>query len=81
MTTYQEALKKEKRWFKRALIINMFHNSMLMKKKHWTMRLSAKRLGISLGAVSEGILLSAALLNDESLEVLNRADALKRIKS
>lgn len=44
------------------------------------MRKTAKRLMISLGAVSEAILLSKAILTNPSLEELTRDEALKRIK-
>jgi len=78
--TYQEALRKEKRWARRAIIINLCHKSMQLRRKKWSMRLTAKKLSISLGAVSEGIKLANALLDDSSLEFLCREDALKKIR-
>lgn len=78
--TFIEALAREKKWSNRALIINLYHNQQLLRKKKWSMRKTAKRLGISLGAVSEAILLSKAILANPSLEELTRDEALKRIK-
>ena len=44
------------------------------------MRMSAKRLGVSLGAVSEGIKLAAAIIDKPELEELNRDEALRMIR-
>lgn len=75
--TFKEALKKERRWHKRALIINLFHNRRLLKNRKWTMRNTAKRIGISHGAVSEAINLAKLIIDMPDLEKGTRADALK----
>ena len=78
--TYQEALRKEKRWSKRALIINLYHNSMLLKRKKWNQRLTAKRLDISLGQVNEALKLADAIIKNSEIEKLSRNEALKVIR-
>jgi len=75
--TFLEALKKEKRWHKRALIINLYHNQKRTKHKKWTQRMTALKLGISLGAVNESIKLSKKLIENPELENLSREEALK----
>jgi hypothetical protein len=78
--TYQEALAKERRWNKRVLIINLFHMRMLLRKKKWSLRKTAKKLNISLGQVSESIRLARAILDRPELELMKRNDAMKEIK-
>lgn len=78
--TYQEALRKEKKWQKRAMIINLFHNSMLLRKKNWTMRKTAKRLEMSVGSISENVTLAIGIINNPRLEELSRANALRALR-
>jgi hypothetical protein len=78
--TYREALTKEKRWSRRAHLINIFHSKMLLKRRKWNMRLTAKYLSISLGQVSEGIRLAKALNDNANIEGMNRDEALKSIR-
>lgn len=78
--TFQEAIKKEKKWHRKAMLINLFHNSMLLRKKKWTMRESAKKLDISLGAISESIRLAKAILENSELEKMKREDAIRSIR-
>ena len=78
--TFLEALANEKRWHRRALIINLYHKSHVLKKKKWTMRASAKKLNISLGQVSEAVKLAQALIENPSLKSLRRDEALRSIK-
>lgn len=79
--TFLEALKQEKIWHKRALMINFYHNLMLLKKKNWNMRKTAKRLEISLGMVSESIKLAKAVVDNKEIEMMTRKNALQKIKS
>ncbi len=53
---------------------------MLLRRKKWSMRLTAKSLDVSIGTVSEAVKLAKAILEDSSLESLSREDALARIK-
>ena len=79
--SFFEKLKSEKRWTKKVIMINFYHNAMVLKR-HWNMRLTAKRLGISLGAVSEAIRLSKALLNYSDIEnCRTREEALLWLKN
>jgi len=78
--TYREALEKERRWHKRALTIYLYHNLMLLKKKHWTIRDTAKKLEMSIGMISESIRLATAMIDNPELEKMKRKDALKLIK-
>lgn len=78
--TFQEALKKEKRWQKRAFLVNLYHNLRLLKHRKWTMRATARRLGISLGAVSEAVKLAEAMIDKPEIENMKRDEALKFIK-
>lgn len=79
--TYKEALAKEKKWHRRAILINLYHQRMLLKSSKWTLRMTAKRLSISLGCVSENIRLANALINSLNLESLSRKEALKIVRS
>lgn len=78
--TFLEALEKEKKWSNRALLINLFHNQMLLRKKKWSMRKTSKKLMISLGQVSEGIKLANAILANPELEQFTREEVLRKIK-
>lgn len=78
--TFTEALQKERRWYKRVIIINLYHKQMILKKKKWGQRETAKKLSLSLGAVSEAIKLATAILDDNSLESLTREEALLKIR-
>ena len=79
--TYIEALQKEKRWFKRVLIISIFHYKMKMRNKKWAMRHTAKRLQLSLGTISEALLLTRALHKWPELELLSREQALSKARN
>lgn len=77
----KERLTIERRWNKRAILINFYHNTMLMRNNKWSIRKTAKRLSISLGAASEAIKLSNAILKNGELEMCKtRKEALSKIK-
>lgn len=78
--TYKEALAKEKKWHRRAILINLYHQRMLLKSSKWTLRATAKRLSISLGCVSENIRLANALINEQVIESHSRKEALLLIR-
>lgn len=52
----------------------------MMLRKKWTMRESAAKLGISLGAISESLKLAKAVTDNHELERLTREEALDRIR-
>jgi len=79
--TYQEALQKERRWDKRAILISLYHGRMLLKNTKWNQRRTARKLGISLGAISEAIKLAKALTEEPELKNLKREEALAKIKN
>ena len=80
--TFREKLKTERRWNKRAIIVNFYHNSQLLKDKKWSQRKTAKRLGISFGAVCESIKLAQAMLNEAQIEECKtREEALQWLKN
>jgi hypothetical protein len=78
--TYRDALRNTKRWNKRALIINLFHLQMLLRKKKWSQKRTAKKLGISIGQTSEALKLAKAILEMPELEKMRRDEALRSIK-
>jgi hypothetical protein len=78
--TYIEALQKERRWYKRVLIISIFHYKMKMKNRKWSLRHTAKRLQLSVGTISESLLLAKALNEWPQLEELSRENALLQLR-
>lgn len=79
--TFKEALQKEKKWHRRALIISLYHNKMCLARKKWTLRLTAMKLHISLGFVAESVKLAKAINENNKLENLTRAEALREIRN
>ena len=79
--TYKEFYNKTKNWDKRVLIIFLYHNKMILKHgKKWTIRLTARKLGLSIGAVSEGIRLAKAIKDDKLNDCKTREEALIKVR-
>lgn len=78
--TYQDKVTKEKNWHKRAMLITYYHTAMKLRRRRWTMRMTAKKLDISIGMVSESIKLTHAILDNPDLENLKREDVLYLLK-
>lgn len=76
--------KQCKSWKARARVIFLFHAFMIARKPHWSMRLTASYFNISLGHVSESILLAKHLsllgshTRTEALEVVRNYVTYKR---
>jgi len=76
--TAKEKFVKCKDWKCRVKIINLLHCFMQVKRKKWGMRDTARYFNISLGAVSEAILLtnhweliSSCTTRNEALELIH----------
>jgi hypothetical protein len=78
--TYKEQFEREKRWYKRVVILDFYHNSKLFHNKKWKVADTAKIFGISVGHCSESIMLCNAIKEQPELEKLSRNQALKHIR-
>ncbi len=75
---YSEKYHTERRWDKKVLIIHVYHHIMLLRKKDWRVRDTARILKISVGKASEDLKLAKEL--DKVIDCRSRNEALKRIK-
>lgn len=73
---------KEKDWQSRSIDIEIFHfQLMLLKQNKWSIRKTAKVLGLCASTVCEDLKLSRYFLKDpELMRVRRRCDALKVVR-
>ncbi len=57
MKTYKQKYDETKSWFKKAMIIHLYRNVLLVRKKPSSVRVLAAYFGTSVGNVSESILI------------------------
>lgn len=77
--TFRDSYILANDWKRRIILISLYHNSRLSKRKNWKLTDSAKYFGISLGLTSESLNLAE---NWELIkECQSRADALRRLKN
>lgn len=75
--TALDAFEKAKSWKKKAKIIALYHTAMMAKKRgQWSMRRTALHFSISLGMVSESVLL---VTNYELIINVKKRDSALRI--
>lgn len=58
MITARDRYHHSHSWRTRVRIIAFYHGAMMLKREQWNMRLTARYFNISLGAVSEAVLLA-----------------------
>lgn len=80
MTNFTRLITKEKVWHRKALLIDIFHTTNSMADDHWTLRNTANELHLSIGQVSEDLRLAVLIRADESLTLLSRNLALRKLK-
>lgn len=78
ITKYHDSDK----WYEKALIILVYHTIMSGTVKHWTLRMTAKKMDRSVGLVSEDIRLAQCikLHEDIMLKLPDRQSAMKKMK-
>ena len=76
--TFKEKFKSCSTWQERAVVVTFTHRLLLIRKKKWTIRKTAKYLEISIGYVSESMKLAKRL--DEVNHFATRKDALTKLK-
>jgi hypothetical protein len=77
--TFQEKYKQVKTWHDRALIMEIYHLAMTARGR-WTIALTAKYFGCSVGLVSENLKLATAIHKTPSIiHVESRDKALKEL--
>lgn len=79
--TYKEFYNQQDSWSKKVLIIDLFHNKMLLKHgSKWNIRRTAKSLRLSVGLISEGLKLAKAVKEDRLIDCKNRKEALIKLR-
>lgn len=73
--------KRTQIWHRKVLIIDIVHTTSQLKNEKWTMKDTAKLLGVSTALISEDLKLANEIRRDDSLLKLSRNSALKRIKN
>ena len=71
--------KRESIWYRKALLIDIIHNSYAIGNEHWTIKDTAHLLGMSTGLISEDLRLATAVRENVELEKLSRNLVLKRL--
>lgn len=71
---------REGRWYKRVIIVDIYHCSQLLKDKKWKVVQTADYFNISVGHASEAITLAEGIRHDSELEKLSRNRALKTLR-
>jgi hypothetical protein len=74
------SISLEKKWHRKAIMISLYHNKMLLKNPKWTLRKTAKRLDMSIGTISESLKLAKAIMENPEIEKMKRQDALRSIR-
>lgn len=78
--TFKERYILETTWHGKAMIMEIYHLTMLSRVKTWTITKTAKHFGVSIGLVSENLRLAHAFHSDNNLmQCESRQDALKRL--
>lgn len=75
---FKDALIEANTWQRRVALISFYHNMRLAKNRKWKLIDSAKYFKVSIGLISESLLLSENW--DEIKECQSRNEALKRIR-
>lgn len=79
------AIKNERRWFDKCLLILKYHNLQCSqhgeKRNHkWTIKDTAAAIDMSVGSVSENLNLAKAIPRIAGLVFLTREEALKKLR-
>jgi hypothetical protein len=73
--------KAEKTWHGKVTIMEIYHLTMTIRVKKWTIVKTAKTFGVSIGLVSENLRLAKLIHTDEKLlKCKTRTEALKKLK-
>lgn len=80
MDPLKKTIKEDKIWHSRARSIEIYHAELMLKRKKWSIRKTAKLLELCPSTVCEDIQLARYLIDDPSLERFKlRKEALKYI--
>lgn len=69
-------------WWKKALLIHLYHSSQKVLDRKWNITKTARDLGVSIGLVSEDLRLAELIQTDDSIKTIykSRLDALSILK-
>ncbi len=77
----RKRIQSEKDWQSRSTDMTIFHCNLMLHKKKWSIRKTAKTLGMCASTVCEDLMLSRFILSFPELsKVRNRRDALKYLR-
>lgn len=75
-------IQNDKDWQSRALYIEVFHFEMMLSRKKWSVRRTAKILGMCASTVCEDLMISKySLLDCNVSKKRTRAEAVKYVRS
>lgn len=73
-------INRDIHWSKKAVVINIFHNAMLVNDIKWNFADSARDLNVSRAYVSESVKLAKAIQNEPELIHISRKSALRKVR-
>ena len=77
----RKLIKESNRWSDRARLIEIVHTHFILTKKKWSLRKSAKYLGLCASTVCEDLQLARRMIVDPSIETyIKRKDAIGHIR-
>lgn len=85
MINLQEArvrIQNDKDWQSRALYIEVFHSEMMLSRKKWSVRRTAKILGMCASTICEDLMISKYSASDSEVsKKRTRTEAIKYVRS
>lgn len=77
--TYREQYNSHSKWQERVLVMNLFHCLQVAHQKKWGMKDTAEYFGVSIGLVSENLLLAVRMKDCAQFDYRQHAiDFIKR---
>lgn len=78
--TFLEKYQSETTWHGKAIVMGLFHITMTVRHKDWTLARTAHSFDVSIGLVSENLRLANAINTDDRiLKCSSRQEALRKL--
>lgn len=78
--TFPERYHSELTWYGKVAIMEIYHLTMSLREKGWTITKTAEAFGVSIGLVSENLRLARAIHDDDKILIYEtRQEALKKL--
>jgi hypothetical protein len=78
--TFLEKYQSETTWHGKAIVMGLFHLTMTVRHKDWTLARTAHSFDVSIGLVSENLRLANAINTDDKILKCNsRQEALRKL--